>query len=513
MDTRFFPLLPTALAAVMLAGCGGGGAATGGGGSAGPGGGAIPNMSGGGGSSGSLAGSSVAMRIVVPASTTASASARRSPQYLPANVASMTIVISVGATPYATHTIQLGLNDPGCSSTLPVTCSATFPVPIGNDTFALTSADAANNPISHAIVTHAIVAGPNALPVTLNGIVHSIAIIPGYPDHAIYEGATSKGLTQTGNITALDVDGNTIVGVFDSPLTITADGQLFSVAGGQATVATSADTFQYGYNLPDPYTHTATFLAGTTYLAQPTIDNAKTLVAESKQGAIALWYDFGDSDASMFTAAAGHVSGWKDRNGSVNAVTQVLASAQPSVVTGGFTHNPNQNTLQNVSFGAGQCLVSAAGFPSGDYTLFAVGIGTAAPGTLVGPFGTPATYAHSLSVPSAGEIQLSDQGGAGPNLSALTLTTPDSYYVSATVASATKAGTLWFHGFPNSGPMTANFAAATGSRDPGLALNGASGLCAGAAANALGEVIILDHVASTNERLSIEEYLHRKWDI
>ena len=510
MDTRFFPLLPAALAAALLAGCGGGGAGTGGGSSAGA---AIPNMNGGSGASGSQAGSSIAMRITVPAATSASASARRSPQYLPANVASMTITISVGATPYATHTISLVAGAPGCSSAPPVTCTATFPVPIGNDTFALTSLDAANNAISHALVTHAIVAGPNALPVTLNGIVHAIAIIPGLPDDAIYEGATSKGITQTGTISALDVDGNTIVGVFDSPLTITADGTLFSIAGGQATISTSGDTFQYGYNLPDPYTGKATFSAGSIYLAQPQIDDAKTLVAESKQGAIALWYDFGDSDPTLFTAAAGHVSAWKDRNGSVNTVTQVLASAQPSVVTGGFTHNPNQNTLQNVSFGAGQCLVSATGFPAADYTVFAVAIGTAAPGTLVGPFGTPATYAHTLGVPSAGEIQLSDQGGAGPNLSGLTLTTPDSYYVSATIASATTTGTLWFHGLPNSGPATANFGVAAGSRDPGLALNGASGLCAGAAANALGEVIILDHAASTSERLSIEEYLHRKWDI
>lgn len=495
-------LIPLTLATALFAGCGGGHGTT------------LPAaavpaaVSGASAPSGS---SSVSMVIAIPSATTAST--QRSPKYLPANVKSMSVVISQGSTQYSSQTIGLAAGDPGCSAAPPVTCTATFHVPIGNDTFALTSFDASNNAISHALVTKAIVAGVNALPVTLNGIVHQIAIIPGPPDHSIYEGATSKGITQTASISALDADGNTIVGAFDSPLNITADGTLFAIAGGQATVTTSADTFQYGYNLPDPYTGTGTFSAGPTYLAQPQIDDAKTLVAEAHEGSLALWYDFGDTDPALFSTVAGHVSAWKDRGGSANAVTQALATAQPTIALGGFTHNPGQNTLQNIAFAAGQCLVSPAGFPSGDYTMFVVAIGSAAPGTLVGPYGTPATYAHSLTIPNAGEIEVIDHGAAGPTLTGLTLTAPNSYYVTTKVQNAANTASLWFHGLSADGPATNALAPAVGTRDPGFALNAADGLCTGAAANAFGEVIVLDHAASDSERLTIEEYLHRKWDI
>jgi hypothetical protein len=256
-----------------------------------------------------------------------------------------------------------------------------------------------------------------------------------------------------------------------------------------------------------------TFSAGSIYLAQPQIDNAKTLVAEAHVGLVALWYDFADTDATLFTATGGHVSKWADRNGSTNAVAQTLPAAQPSIVQGGFTHNPGQNTLQNLAFTAGQCLVSPAGFPSGDYTLFAVAIGSAAPGTLVGSFGTPSTYTHAITIPSASEIDVVDHGATGPTLTGLTLTVPNSYYLDAVVQSAANTATLNFHGLPVPPPATAALAATTGTRDPGLAVNARDGLCTGAAANALGEVIVLDHAASTSERLAIEEYLHRKWDI
>jgi hypothetical protein len=507
MYARLNYLMPLTLTAALLASCGGGG----GHGSSMP---SLPASSGGAAAPApaSAGGGSMTMSITIP--STSPQSAKRAPQYLPSNVASMSVVITQGATSVGTHNVGLVAGDPGCTSTAPVTCTATFQVPIGNDTFDLTSFDASSTAISHATVTKAIVAGVNSLPVTLNGIVKTLAIIPGAPDFSIYEGTTSKGLTQTGSITALDADNNVIVGIFDTALTITADGALFAVSGGSATVANSSSTFTYGYNLPDPYPGKATFSAGPAiFLAQPVIDNAQSLVAEAKTGHIALWYDFADTDASLFTAVGGRVSAWKDRNGSTNTVAQSLPTAQPSIQLGGFTHNPNQNTLQNLAFAAGQCLVSATGFPAGDYTIFVTGIGTAAPGTIVGSFGTPLTYAHSLSVPTASEIDLIDHGATGPTLTGLTLTTPNSYYLTGEVQNAANSASLWFHGNPVVGPSTVALAAASGTRDPGFALNGSSGVCAGSAANALGEVIVLDHVATTNELLSLQEYLHRKWDI
>ena len=332
MKKSSLQLFPIAFASALFAGCGGGHGAT------------LPAAPLAAPGSASSAGS-VSIVIAIPSATTASA--KRLPQYLPANVTSMQVVISQGATQYSSQTIKLTAGSPGWTSAPPVTCSATLPVPIGNDTFALTSYDMASNAISHALVTRAIAQGVNSLPVTLNGIVQQLAILPGAPDNSIYEGATSKGITQTGSVTALDADGNTILGIFDSPINITADGTLFAVAGGQVTITTSADTFQYGYNLPDPYTGSATFSAGSTYLAQPQIDNAKTLVAEAHQGALALWYDFGDRDPSLYTASGANVSAWRDRGGSANALSQTLAVAQPAIALGGFTHNPNQNTLQD----------------------------------------------------------------------------------------------------------------------------------------------------------------------
>ena len=496
-------LIPLTLATALFAGCG-----SGGGGSSLPAAALPATAPGAPASSGS---GTVSIVVAIPAKTTAST--KRLPQYLPSNVASMKVAISQGATQISSQTLGLLAGNPGCSATSPVTCSATFQVPIGNDTFDLTSYDASANAISHAQVTKAIVAGVNALPVTLNGIVHQLSIIPGLPDFSIYEGTTSKGITQTATIAALDVAGNTIVGAFDLPINITADGTLFAVAGGVATVTTSADTFQYGYNLPDPYTGSGTFSAGATYLAQPQIDNAKSLVMEAHQGQLALWYDFADTDASLFTAVAGKVAAWKDRGGSANVVSQALAAAQPSIAIGGFTHNPNQNTLQDLAFPAGACLASSTGFPAGDYTMFVVAIGSAAPGTLVGPFGTPATQSHSLTIPNASVIDLIDRGVLGTMQTALTFTTPNSYYVTAKVESSTNTATLWFHGLEVTGPAAGTPAAAAGTRDPGLALNAADGLCTGAAANSLGEVIVLDHAASDQERNSIAEYLHRKWDI
>jgi hypothetical protein len=509
MHPRLLPIMPLTLTAALLAGCGGGGHGT-----------ALPSALGSSGNAASVpSGSgSMSMSISIPAKTTASTA--RLPQYLPSNVASMTIAITQGSTPYATHTIQLGAGDPGCSATAPVTCTATFQVPIGNDTFNLSSFDSSNNAISHALVTKAIVAGVNNLPVTLNGIVKELAIVPAAPDFSIYEGTTSKGNTQTGSITALDADGNTIVGIFDSPLSITADGTLFTVQGGSATVDTSADTFTYGYNLPDPYTGNPTFSAGSTvFLAQPKIDNAKTLVGFYSVGSIALWYDFADTDASLFTTAAGHVSSWKDRNGSTNTVSQALPAAQPIIAQGSFTHNAMQNTLQNVTFSAGQCLVSATGFPAHEYTILIAAVGSGSPGTLVGPFGTPATYSHSITMPDASDIDLIDHGAAGPTLTGLALAAPapnNSYYLSAEVQpDASDSATLQFHSSAiSAGPITAPLAPASGTRDPGFALNAGSGLCgASSAANSLGEVIVLDHVASANELLALQEYLHRKWDI
>jgi hypothetical protein len=499
-------LIVVALASALFAGCGGGGGrgttlpST-----------AVPGTAPG--ASAASGSSSVSMVIAIPSAATATASVRRSPQYLPSNVTSMKVVISQGAVVFSSQTIALTAGSPGCSSAPPVTCSATFQVPIGNDTFGLTSFDAAQHSISHALVTRSIVAGVNQLAVTLNGIVHEIAVLPGVPDFSIYEGATSKGNTQTANLSALDADGNVIVGVFDSPINITSDETLFTIAGNVATVATSADTFQYGYNLPDPYTGSATFSAGPAiFLAQPKIDNAKTLVAFAHEGAIAVWYDFADTAPGAFTAAAGRVSAWQDRNGSANAVTQAVASAQPSIVQGGFTHNPNQNTLQNISFTAGQCLVSPSGFPTGNYTMFVVAIGSGAPGTLMGPFGTPGTYAHALTIPTASEIDVIDHGAAGPTLTGLGFASPKSYYTTVKVESA--VATLWFHGIPVAGPATGTLAAAAGTRDPGFILNAGNALCStGSAANQLGEVLVLDHAASDAERLTIEEYLHRKWDI
>jgi hypothetical protein len=98
-------------------------------------------------------------------------------------------------------------------------------------------------------------------------------------------------------------------------------------------------------------------------------------------------------------------------------------------------------------------------------------------------------------------------------LSGLTFASPNAYYTSLVVQSAAATASLWFHGGVVSGPATAALGPLTGTRDPGLAVNAADAVCSGASAGALGEILILDHAATPTERLTIEEYLHRKWDI
>lgn len=501
--TKSSRLAAVLLAAGLCAGCGGGARVT------------PPPSAAAAGAAGAAGPASLALRITVPSvASQATFMNRRSPAYLTSNVVSMTIAIGQGGTTLSTTTIGLQAGDPGCSPAPPVTCTATLNAPIGNDTFELTSLDASNQAISHAFVTRTIVAGVNTVPVTLNGIVASLAVIPGAPDYSIFEGATSKGTTQTATIVALDADNNVIVGAFDTPIAITADGTLFTVAGGSATLSTSADTFQYGYNLPDPYTGKATFTVNpAVYLAQPQIDDAKTLVAEANVGGIAQWYDFADADATQYTASGAQVSAWKDRNGGAATLSQSTLAAQPALQTGGFTHNPNQNTLQDLAFAAGTCLASASGFPSGSYSVFIAAIGTGSPGTLLGSYGTPSTLTHALTVPNAGEIDAVERGVTGPALTGLTLTAPNSYYLDEVVDTTGGSISLWFHGNPVLGPLTATYPAATGTPDPGLTVNGSSASCAGSAAGALGEVIVLDHAATASERLMLEEYLHRKWDI
>jgi hypothetical protein len=179
------------------------------------------------------------------------------------------------------------------------------------------------------------------------------------------------------------------------------------------------------------------------------------------------------------------------------------------VVTGQSTH-ANKQALQ---FAAGQYL-AGTGFPSGEYTVFAVAIGTGSPGSLVGGGGAAGTLAHALSIPSAGQISLTQGGLPGATLSGVDVTTP--YYTIAKVASGSAPGTgtatLAYHGttVPPDASATVTM---TPTNDPSIVINAINATGSGAAANTIGEVIVLDHAATDAERILYEEYLHRKWDI
>ncbi|MHB8177129.1 MAG: hypothetical protein ACYDA5_01030 [Vulcanimicrobiaceae bacterium] len=155
--------------------------------------------------------------IKVPKAATTS-STNPNPNYISAATQSVTITVSGVSTP---TTVNLTPSSPNCSSSSgTLTCTASVPAPIGSDTFTLTMFDKTNgagNQLSTGTVTATINAGTtNNVPVILNGVVASVAVSLANPAPAVGVSATIP-LT----VTAMDADGDTIVGPGNYTPTIT----------------------------------------------------------------------------------------------------------------------------------------------------------------------------------------------------------------------------------------------------------------------------------------------------
>lgn len=187
------------------------------------------------------------------------ASATRSPRYLTANVKSVTIAF----TAFNGGAIPTGLTNASVTSNLtltgcPCTTSVSGPsVPPGSDTFSLTTYDATGgvgNVISKATPTFTIHAGQaNSNSITLDGLPNAFAFGP-LPSGA----AGSVTAPTVFSLTVKDADGNTILGTYANPVTITDSdtssltlGSALAVNGGSATSSitstASGDSITLGY--------------------------------------------------------------------------------------------------------------------------------------------------------------------------------------------------------------------------------------------------------------------------
>jgi len=185
---------------VLLAACGGGGSSN------------IP-APGNGGATVPQGQSKVAMTVKIPAP---SSSAVKQPKYVSASTQS--IVLKNGSTTIGTFNTTP--TSAGCSAVNgATTCTFSFSAAAGAITLTVNAYDAQNgtgNLLSSGTVTQTLVAGTNVIPVTMGGVVNSIAVSVG---------STNAGTAATVPVyvTAKDPDANIIIGPgnFTSPITLT----------------------------------------------------------------------------------------------------------------------------------------------------------------------------------------------------------------------------------------------------------------------------------------------------
>ena len=165
---------------------------------------------------------SVSMTIKIPKAPSVSSS--RHPNYVSSGTQSIGVVVTnQGATPSPAQFVNVS----SCPQVSGVTtCTVTVQAVAGVDAFAITAYSAQNgggSALSVGSITSTIVAGAanTTLPVTLGGVVASIAIIPG-------TATLPLGQSTTLNIVAKDATGSAIVGTFDNPVTLAGTNLVFS---------------------------------------------------------------------------------------------------------------------------------------------------------------------------------------------------------------------------------------------------------------------------------------------
>jgi hypothetical protein len=274
--------------------------------------------------------SSARFTITVPAQSTTTSSTTRTPKYVsPATQSIIITLVSVGGVPYTGSPASIATNlstlNPACTGTTSLTCTVTAPAVVGSDVFSVVTYDTAQtlpfttpagNVLSRASLSVAVVAGPNVVttPLVLNGVPASFAIAPP-------AGTAGTAFSQTVIIAVKDAAGNTIVGSYANPVTL-SDGD----TSGATTLATSGS------------------------------DNPSALqLLSSSDNATLSYTGLAIAGATISAAATGATAG----NGSFTP------TLQPIVVTTGDTQNPS---FAGVDFYA----TSGAG-SSGSFTISEIG--------------------------------------------------------------------------------------------------------------------------------------------
>ncbi len=322
-----------------------------------------------------------------PASS--SSSARRKPQYVTANIKSVTIVLNTvdGGAPPA------GLTTSVTTNITPASCPCTVPgpsVPPGSDNFTVTSFDGSTGSgsiVSTASATFSMVAGAaNNETITLNGVVKSLSIgaLPtGTADSAF---GSPQGFTTT----AKDADGSTIVGTYDSPVTISdSDGSgatTLATSGSDTPPAgellSSSDTVTLNYTglaiLPATITASASGATNGTASFAPAlapIAYAGPLVAGLPE--IDLYALTGTGSSATFTASE---AGWT--NAPYNkAITATPAAGCSTIATTSPASGTSFTTTVAAAPSAGTCTLTLSDFTGGStkavtltYTTSGIGV-------------------------------------------------------------------------------------------------------------------------------------------
>jgi len=307
------------------------------------------------------------------AATKKAASGTRSPKYVTADIATVTITldsvtpggIPSGLQTSVTTTISAGSCANGCSVAGPS-------VPPGSDTFTLTTYDANGNVISTASPTYSIAAGStNTESVTLNGVPASIELS---------FAPTTAGTPYTGiiSVTVIDVDGNTILGTYDNPVTIgisdTTGATILVTSGSDnptnGTLLSSRDVAALAYTglaiAPATITASATGVTATLGFApqlSPIVYSGPE--NSSSQPEIDLYAATGTGSSATFTATE---VGWT--NSPYNkAITATEAAGCVHIATTAATNATTFLTSVSTNApAAGTCTLTLTDFTGGNST-------------------------------------------------------------------------------------------------------------------------------------------------
>jgi hypothetical protein len=382
--------------------------------------------------------------------------------------------------------------------------------PLGNDTFDVAaqnkSASGTVTTLSHGSATVNVTGNNTPVSITLNAANAAISSLS--VTAWAYQGSSS---TAAAVVTALDANNKPIPGALDSPITISDNSTTDTnnvFAGTSDTVASSGQIVALRYNLTSASSAPSDALTSDAGIPVTVTLNVIASKPTALATGITIWYDA--TDAASLAESSGTT--WNNR-----------ANASGPNVSGPATINLAAaiNGRPALAFIAGQQLSSATGFPaSGDYTVFAVAANTqfdSANGGLAnlvsGGVGLQNGAGHGLPIfqQSTGAMfcvyESLDCTSSPTTTANLATTLPAAYEVTASV-SATSGEAIWVNG-------TAGTTASpvTRTADPSIVINGFGSDTAGSSTNDIGEVIVLDHAASSAERSAIEGYLKAKWGL